>query len=317
MSRSLRTRIRVALKHATPWWLKATTKLVLARMPVGYSVLSRIGLARHGGMADPEWAADAFHRHYDNVEFARKSNGFTMLEIGPGDSLFSGMLAKAHGGHSSCLVDVGAFASRSVSRYRDMATYLQQQGFAVPDLASAESLEDVMERYAIRYETNGLESLKRLPDESFDFIFSAGALQHVYLDELPEVFRQIRRLVRRGGNTIHSFDFRDMMGQSLHHLRFSEKFWESKLIRTSGFYTNRLRQSQVLELAEAAGFDAALDEVNRWDELPVKRKSLKPPFDAMSDEDLRVMSNRVILQPRVASSTDAIQQAGPATPLTA
>src|SRR5260221_10704475 len=55
-------------------------------------------------------------------------------EIGPGDSLFMALIARAHGATASYHVDVGPFANRDVSLYRRMAQYLRERGDSVPDL---------------------------------------------------------------------------------------------------------------------------------------------------------------------------------------
>ena len=292
---SLTTRERV--RASVPWWVKGALKLTFAKLPVGYSALKWLSLARHGGMERPDFAYDAFRRHFDNVDFRRKSGGFTALELGPGDSLFMALIAKRHGASDILHVDVGPFATAEISRYRQMAAYLAERGLKTPDLSASRSIGDVLTACSSRYETAGLASLRAIPDGSIDFAFSNGVLQSVWRNELPATLRELRRVLHPQGASIHSVDLRDTMGMSLNHLRFSERVWESDWFRKAGFYTNRLRVSELAAVCRRAGFEVELDEVNRWNGLPVRRKALARPYRDMPDDELLTKTIRVILRP--------------------
>jgi SAM-dependent methyltransferase len=142
-----------------------------------------------------------------------------------------------------------------------------------------------------------LAALRRLPDQSFDFIFSNGVLQSVRKAELLDTLRELRRLIHPDGCSVHSIDLRDTMGQSLHHLRFSERVWESDWFQSAGFYTNRLRLSEVAQICRRAGFEPEFAEVNRFPAIPVPRHKLAEPYRGASDEDLLVATIRVVLRP--------------------
>jgi SAM-dependent methyltransferase len=293
---------REQLRSSVPWWLKCGLKLALVPVPVSYGILRGLALARHGGMRRPQFALDAFRRHYEDSDFHRKPGGFTVLELGPGDALTAAVVARAHGAACTCHADVGEFATRDVSVYQAVATYLRDQGLPAPDLSAARSLEDVLTLCNSRYVTSGLASLRALPTGSFDLIFSNGVLQCIPPAHLLETLKETRRLLHPQGVSVHSVDLRDMMGQSLHHLRFSERVWESGWFRRAGFHTNRLRYAEWLRLFRVAGFDVRESEVNRWPALPVARESLAPPYRDLPEADLLVSTVRVALTP---SPTDA------------
>ncbi len=61
-------------------------------------------------MEDPRYGEDVFLRHCTRSGFAGE-NGFACLELGPGESLFSALLARAHGADKCWLIDVGDFRS--------------------------------------------------------------------------------------------------------------------------------------------------------------------------------------------------------------
>src|SRR5690348_10515866 len=111
-----------------PWWARGILKLAAAQLGINYAVLHKLGLAGHGGMERPAWALEVFQRHYEGVEFNRKSAGFVCLESGPGDSLFTAVIARAYGASATWLVDIGPFATRDVQLYRRMADELRAHG---------------------------------------------------------------------------------------------------------------------------------------------------------------------------------------------
>lgn len=288
---------REQVRRLVPWWAKCLLKLALAKAPVGYSVLRMTGLARHGGMESPDYAFEQFSKLFDGVDFARKANGFSALELGPGDSVSMALVLRARGAARTCHLDVGPFANHDVEIYRNIGRFLESRGLTPPDLSAARTFDDVLAACNARYETNGLQSLRAIPSASIDYLFSSGVLQSVQRNELEETLCECRRISREDGVGVHSVDLRDTMGQSLHHLRFSERVWESDWFRRAGFYTNRLRASELADLCRRCGFAVSLPEVNRWDKLPIPRKRLAPPYHDLGEDELRTATLRMVLRP--------------------
>jgi hypothetical protein len=65
---------------------------------------------------------------------------------------------------------------------------------------------------------------------------------------------------------------------------------------TSGFYTNRIRYSEMLQLFREAGFRVDVHNVDRWIDLPIPRKKLSPPYREMPDQELAVKGFDVVLR---------------------
>ena len=296
---------RERIRHAVPWWAKGAMKLALAKAPVGYSVLRHAGLAHHGGMESPEYVMRIFGKLFDGVDFGRKAGGFTALELGPGDSMGMALLLSARGAAASSHIDVRPFANRDGTVYQRIAQYIAAHGLTPPDLSHAASLEDVLSACNARYETDGLESLRRVPSESIDFLFSNAVLQAIRRDELEATLRESRRVMRADGVGVHNVDLRDMIGQSLNHLRFSERVWESRWFQSSGFYTNRLRLSELADLCRRCGFEVSLPEITRWDHVPIPRQRLAPPYRDLSDDDLCAATVRMVLRPMADTGSSA------------
>lgn len=289
----------VGLAHKMSWWIKLTLKLILARLPVGYGFWRRLGLFRHGEMNVPERAIDTFHAYHERAcRFVTLPDTFKCLELGPGDSVLSGLVARAYGAERAWLVDAGQFADTDVGACRRVLDLLRARGRAVPDLGDAADLNAVLDRAGVDYLTNGTESLAEIPDGTIDFFWSQVVLEHVPRAEFRRFIEELRRVVTADGIGVHSVDFRDHLGGGLNNLRFSEAVWEGELFKSSGFYTNRIRPSEMLAVFEEAGFSVALLDETRWPEMPLARASLAPAFRTFSDDDLMIAEMEIVLRPK-------------------
>ena len=279
-----------------PWWGKIAAKLILARLPVDYRTWKRLGLFQLGEMEQPAYAYRVFKQHFDRAGFRRPHDSFVGLELGPGDSLFSAMVAHASGSSAYYLVDVGAFAQADLKSYRAMANFLKELGLPAPEMESVKSLEAVLAACGATYGTSGLASLRAIPDRSIDFIWSHVVLQHVKRADFLETMCQLRRVLRPDGVCSHAVDLRDMLGGALNNLRFPERVWESRLMAESGFYTNRIRYSEMLALFKEAGFRADVIEEKRWETLPTPRSKLGHQFRSLPEDELCVSGFEVVLR---------------------
>lgn len=218
-----------------------------------------------------------------------------MLELGPGDSAFTAVIAKAMGANKVWLVDAGAFAVTDMHAYQALFAFLRKQGFSLAHIQNPESFSEVLGQSDATYLTNGVRSLTRLNDQSVDFCFSNAVLEHIPKRDMALLARELLRVLRPGGICVHRVDLQDHLGGQLNNLRFSEAIWESRLFRNAGFYTNRLRFSEIVALFEQAGFSCKVPRVVYWDQLPTPRFSMNALFSSFPDEDLRVKGFDLVL----------------------
>lgn len=284
------------LAGRVPWWGKIVTKLILSRLPVEYRTWKRLGLFQHGRMEEPAYAYGVFTKHFERAGLRRPHDGFVGLELGPGDSLHTAMVAHAFGASAYYLIDVGAFAQVDLKSYQAMAKFLEELGLTAPEIEGASSLESILSACGATYGTSGLVSLRAIPDRAIDFIFSHAVLQSLRRADFLETMHQLRRVLRRGGVCSHVVDLRDLLGGSLNNLRFPERVWESHFMAESGFYSNRIRYSEMLALFARAGFRAEVIEKKCWDRLPIPRSKMVGPFRYLPEEELRVSGFEVVLQ---------------------
>jgi SAM-dependent methyltransferase len=291
----------MTIKQLLPWWARMGAKIVMSRLPVGYGVWKRLGLFVHGDMDQPKRAMDTFLMHANTagvMPIADKPD-FAILELGPGDSVFTALIAKSLGASRSWLVDAGPFATRDIQAYKTMAEYLRTQGldFSWPGVNEFNAL---LAACSSTYLTSGVASLAEIPDSSIDFCFSNAVLEHIPKADFSRLAFELNRVLKPEGVCVHCVDLKDHLGGGLNNLRFSAATWESRLFRSSGFYTNRIRFAEMLALFEQSGFSCNVPRKVIWDCLPIDRNKLAIEFRSLPDEELCVSGFDVVLRKQLA-----------------
>lgn len=282
------------IKKALPWWAKVATKIVLARLPFSYRLWKALGLFEHGQMQSIEYAQRVFTEHYQR---GNPPQDFVGLELGPGDSLLSAIVANKYGSKKTYLVDAGDFANKEIAIYQLADQYLSEKDSGITKLDNAQSLSDVLQIYNAEYLTDGLASLKQIESDSVDFIWSQAVLEHVREHEFFDSMKEIHRILKAEGKCSHSIDLKDHLGGALNNLRFSHKVWESDFMTSSGFYTNRIRYSEMNKLFKEAGFEVDVLEQRNWETLPTSLNKIDKKYSELGEEELLIQGFTVVLTP--------------------
>src|SRR5665811_779112 len=126
-----------------PWWVKIIAKLFLSRIPISYRSFAQLGVFRHGHMDDADYAYGVFMKH---AAFREERGAWVGAEIGPGDSVFSAILAHAYGATNYWLVDSGNYADRSPKKYSRMTASLIQRGLltGLPEITEASDFDTLL-----------------------------------------------------------------------------------------------------------------------------------------------------------------------------
>ena len=275
------------LKAAVPWWAKLAAKLVLSRLPLDYSVWARANLFRHGSMDRPDRALEVFSAlHAVAVARAALPEGLAVLELGPGDSLLGSIAAWGFDAGRILACDVGPFAVTTLEALRELDRLLRARGLRPLPLEGAASAEDALARMNVTFFTRGLEDLRTLPEASMDLVWSTAVLEHIRLRELGATLAALARVLKPEGIMVHGVDFSDHLGGALNNLRFAPQLWEAEWFARSGFYTNRVAPSELLDLFGQAGLTVEVVQRQTWPAIPTPRRALHPAFRHRSDEDL-------------------------------
>lgn len=286
-----------SLKGLVPWWGKVAAKIVLNRLPISYAIWRRLGLFRHGQMDNADYVLGVFDSHIARSGLHERMGGKTILELGPGDSIASALIAAAYGGRA-VLIDVGPYAKSEPGHYRPLIERLRARGLAPPDISGCRTLPDLLAVCDAQYLTDGFRSFDQISDSSVDLVFSQAVLEHVRRHEFLSVQKECARILRPGGVCSHRVDLRDHLGGGLNNLRFSEDIWESNFFVRSGFYTNRIQYEAMLEIFLQAGFSAEVSNIQRWETLPIERARMAKPFRDIPDQQLNVSGFNVLLRVR-------------------
>lgn len=285
----------MSVRARLPWQAKILAKVVLSRLPIGYDSWRRLGLFRDGRMDDPGYAFEVFWRHFKWYETG-DLKGKTVLELGPGDSIGSGIISSAYGAAHTYLVDGVDHAVKDPRRYLPLIDLLESKGLPVEGLRNATSFAELLQRARTTYLASGLDSLRRVPSDSVDFAFSNAVLEHVRLREFDGVMAELRRTLSPDGLSSHEVDLKDHLSEGLNNLRVPERVWESRLFSESGFYTNRIRYDDMIRRFESAGFRVQVVQETRWEKLPMRVPALRPEYRELAEEDLLVQAFDVLLR---------------------
>jgi hypothetical protein len=78
-------------------------------------------------MDSSRYAYYVFTKHF---QLAKIERDFICLELRPGDTLFSALVARALRADKIILVEVGDYANRSMDLYKGMYEFLLKQGYS-------------------------------------------------------------------------------------------------------------------------------------------------------------------------------------------
>ena len=279
------------------WWAKIIFKVLLSRLPVNYSIWKKLHIFKHGEMESFDYSKRIFEGHFQDMNRFNSISDPLILEIGPGDSLFSMIFSRKYSTNKFYFIDVDDFANKNVQLYKNLIKKLINDGYLEKfEIKAKFSFEELVSFSNAKYMTSGLNDLKKLKTESIDYIFSHSVLEHVRLFELEELISQIYRVIKPGGIISHNINYKDHLNESLNNLRFSEIIWESDLLANSGFYTNRVPAIKMHSLFKNIGFKILKESFGSWSKLPIPRSKISNDFISFSDKELSNCTSSFIAQ---------------------
>ncbi|HEY4365965.1 MAG TPA: hypothetical protein VGN07_01920 [Steroidobacteraceae bacterium] len=242
------------MKERIPWPLKFSAKIVLGILRIDYKLLKRAGIVEHGRMERADFCRAVFDRHVDAPRYSCGAPAHGgLLELGPGDSIATGILGLRAGFSTVTLIDAGPFADLRRQALNGLFASLGATPRIDDDASPAQVLE-LLRGMGIAYLTQGAASLREVVPGSLQHSFSNSVLQHVYRDELPELIRLLGRAHAPDSYSSHSVNFTDHFSGGFVNRRLPDRVMESGIIKRANLYTNRLTAAQFVQAFEAAGF---------------------------------------------------------------
>ncbi len=277
------------------WLLKIVIKIIISRLNIPYKFWKKLNIFRHGQMENFEYSRKIFEGHFRDMTKLNKIDNPVIMEIGPGDSLYSMIYSRKYTKEIFYFLDVGDFASKNLYSYFKLQKKLEKENYFLHRLKSPfESFSEILNFYNAEYLTCGLKSLKEIKGGSIDYIFSHSVIEHVRKYELDTLIEEMHRILKPNGVISHNINYKDHLDESLNNLRFSEKIWESDLFAKSGFYTNRIPAVEMHQYFKKGGFNLVQEAFGRWDKLPISRISLSKQFRKFSNDELARPTSRFI-----------------------
>ena len=277
------------------WRLKIFLKIIFSRLKVPYRLWKKFNIFKHGNMEDFEYSRKIFEGHFFDMQNIKKIRNPVIMEIGPGDSLFSMVYSRKFTKGKIYFLDVDDFASKDLNLYFRLQKKLEKENyFSLEKSEKFKSFNQILNFYNAKYIINGLEGLKEIKDNSIDYMFSHSVMEHVRKYELDNLIKEMFRVLKPGGVISHNINYKDHLGESLNNLRFSEKIWESNFFANSGFYTNRIPAVEMHQYFKKIGFNLVVEEFGRWDQLPINRNNLSKEFKKFTDDELMRPTSRFI-----------------------
>jgi hypothetical protein len=300
--------------------IKPLLRGILSYIP-GLSTIVTLGT---GGTISSRYCYSVWLRH---IVMAYR-NGLstfpeTVAELGPGDSLGTGLAALLSGANKYCALDVVKHANirRNLEIFDELVELFKERQ-RIPDQEEFPRAKPVLESYefpktiltderlnkALRQERiDSIRNALSNPDdrneqkiqivyfvpwyepkvlkmESIDMIYSQAVLEHV--SNLDHTYHALHRWLKPNGFISNQIDFsaHDTAQEWNGHWSHSDFVW--KLIKGKRPYLlNREPHSKHIDLLQKYGFEVVCDTKTR-DTSGIKREALAAAFKNMSDDDL-------------------------------
>lgn len=291
------------------WRIKGVTQKVLSAVPGGVRVNDR--LQRLWGMRDfdahvqSKIEDDGFVFLSHLAELGISASGLDYLEIGTGWFPTLPVCFSLCGAASCTTFDSVRHLNRRLtfrmlaviaSELRPIAEHGRQHLDDVRKrfdaLATADSLEELLNSAGITYRAPDDAVATALPAASVDVVFSNSVLEHVPPDVIRQLMKESCRVLRPGGLAIHAvncgdhYAYFDRSITPINYLRYPERrwhFWNNTLQ-----YQNRLRPQDFLDAAEEAGLEIVLRKSKPRQELlrALPAMSVAAEFERYPPEEL-------------------------------
>lgn len=231
-----------------------------------------------------------------NAPHLRKSR---FLELGPGGTLLNGLMLTHYGWKEYYAVD--AFPSEVWSKYPQLLYnyYINHLSKKNDRLRANKILRSSMKSKGplFYFSKGGLDGevfASKIKNNSFDFIYSWGVLEHV--ENPKDIFDKCFSLLKPNGCSLHVIDFHP---HTWHRFRKAHYFlaipdWLWYLMYNKRGFINRLRASNYMGYAKSAGFSIKIlkKEYSKSD-INSYRKHFQNKFKKLKDND--ILTDRIYM----------------------
>jgi SAM-dependent methyltransferase len=239
------------------------------------------------------------------------ANPRTVLELGPGAQLGTLYCFLAAGADRAAGLDV-APTTKDLAFFHRLHEYLRivsgfrwwrapglGEGLQYPDHSWDEvSADDLAAK--IEYHTPYLVTQMPFGDGEFDLVYSGAAMEH--FDNPRGAIREIKRVLKPGGVTVHGIDLRSHAPGDLSHLMLTEADYQARTQKydpdhgindiiggewTQQVYCNRILADEWMHLFAEEGFEVLeCATLVRVDPATIDPAEFAAPFSGRTAEEL-------------------------------
>ena len=277
-----------------PGFLSDVAKNALSALAPLRESIERVGARRCQLVQGSERPFELWQELRERTEGRLDVSGREVLELGPGRSLGMGLIFLAAGARRVVAVDRYRhlfWDDLDCNHLRGVLDRLEEERW--PYAQRARSAVRTITTGHVEFDPDALVYRQAdgaalpLESDAVDLCYSNAVLEHVH--EPAVVVRELARVIRPGGDSIHEIDFRDHFdqGDRLRLLTFPEWEWQARTRFRPG-YTNRWRRADFLRAFAAAGFEhrtgrvtnaVPLEAVEAWRPRMVARFRDRPAED--------------------------------------
>lgn len=236
------------------------------------------------------------------VDLCQKYNaiedGDTTLEIGTGQTHLFTMFLHLFFDTKTTMVDVwdnrqlgslkAIMASIDKKLTPDMFNYKRAKR-KIETIRSVSNFDELYKNFNLDYYLDREGSLKMLPENHFNVVYSMHVLEHVHKDWVDQEIKDIYRILKPGGYSIHQIGIDDHLAHydrphvsSKNYLRYSDSIWKI-FFENDVQYFNRLQMSDWLRLFEKHSLDLIEKFVETCD---IDNLKIHNKYRGYSKEDL-------------------------------
>ena len=225
----------------------------------------------------------------------------TILEIGPGNFLATGLLYLALGAKKVYLLDRFKhifWDKKGIAFHKALLDEIAKRNYryqeAVNESVTITKNSIELNPDLIEYRLGDAAELP-FENESIDFIFSNAVMEHIHNPE--DAVKEFARVTKAGALNSHEIDLRDHFFKStpLRLLKYSDTLWNLMAWNRPG-YTNRLRFSDWIMLFKRYFKIELIKQILvLYDKKILNNLALNKRFKKYSKEELRILAFWVLL----------------------
>jgi len=296
-------------------------RLLIAGLLTHIPIFKKHFVKEPGGSVSARYCYSVWLRHLVLADKnGLRTHPKTIAELGPGDSLGTGLAALISGVEEYYAFDIVEYANiqRNLEIFDELITLFKNKE-DIPDEKEFPKVKPYLDNYTFPSHLFTDEHLKKALDnkrldkiknsvlnpndetsiitykvpwynsdilkpESIDIIFSQAVLEHV--DDLKYTYATMREWLKPNGFISHQIDFKShgYANEWNGHWTYSDFLW--KLIRgIRPYLINREPHSTHIEILKEVGFEIVCDQVIK-SKSTITREKLARKFKNISDDDL-------------------------------